>query len=117
MKPCELGVGVFRSIMDERYDLVLDLRPDLLRVQCKTAVLHNEVVVIRCYSCRRSAEGLVKRSYTPAEVDAFAAFCPPLRRCFLLPIEWMGARTVVQLRLRPTLNNQKSVLPVSMPHF
>jgi len=31
----ELGVGVARTFDDERYDLIFDLRPVLLRVQCK----------------------------------------------------------------------------------
>jgi hypothetical protein len=103
-----LGVGVFRSVMDERYDLVLDLRPKLLRVQCKTAALGQGVVVIRCYSCRRNQNGVLKRAYAPDEVDAFAAYCLDLRRCFLLPMEWVGDRTVLQLRLDPALNNQRA---------
>jgi hypothetical protein len=86
-----LGVGVFRSVMDERYDLVLDLRPKLMRVQCKTAALGNGVVIIRCYSCRRSPNGLLKRAYAAEDVDAFAAYCLELRRCFLLP--WIGLET------------------------
>src|SRR5437763_10609053 len=102
----KLGVGVFASVMDERYDLVLDLRPRLLRVQCKTAVVRGNVVVIRCYSCRRKAEGLVKRIYTADEVDAFAAFSPEIDRAFLLPMAWMAGRSVIQLRLQPTRNNQ-----------
>jgi hypothetical protein len=31
----KLGIGVFRPIGDERYDLIFDLRPKLCRVQCK----------------------------------------------------------------------------------
>ena len=31
------GLGVSLPIGDERYDLILDLRPRLLRVQCKWA--------------------------------------------------------------------------------
>jgi PD-(D/E)XK endonuclease len=103
-----LGIGVFTPVMDERYDLIFDLRPGLLKIQCKTAVLRGEVIVIRCYSCRRSATGLVKRPYAAEDVDAFAAHCAALRRTFLLPMAWMGGRTVVQLRLRPTINNQSS---------
>jgi hypothetical protein len=34
----KLGIGVFSAVHDERYDLVFDLRPRLLRVQCKTAL-------------------------------------------------------------------------------
>src|SRR3954470_17527611 len=32
----KLGIGVYRPVADERADLILDLRPRLLRVQCKT---------------------------------------------------------------------------------
>jgi hypothetical protein len=64
----KLGIGVFSALHDERYDLVFDLRPKLLRVQCKTAVLNGDVVVIRCYSSRRSAGGLLKRVYTRKEL-------------------------------------------------
>jgi hypothetical protein len=32
------GLGVFMPLCDERYDLILDLRPRLVRVQCKWAV-------------------------------------------------------------------------------
>jgi PD-(D/E)XK endonuclease len=101
-----LGVGVFASVMDERYDLIFDLRPTLLRVQCKTAVVRGDTVVIRCYSCRRSASGLVKRTYSEDEIDAFAAYASSLRRCFLLPMTWMAGRAAVSLRLTPTANNQ-----------
>jgi hypothetical protein len=31
----ETGIGVSRPLADERYDLIFDLRPQLLRVQCK----------------------------------------------------------------------------------
>ena len=39
-----LGLGVFVPLGDERYDLILDLRPHLLRVQCKWAVRTGDVV-------------------------------------------------------------------------
>jgi len=93
--------------MDERCDLILDLRPSLLRVQCKTAVARNdEVLVIRCYSCRRNAEGLLKRPYTSEEIDAIAAYCDELDRCFLIPINRVDGLTTIQLRLAPARNNQ-----------
>ena len=75
-----LGVGVFRAVADERYDLILDTGRRLLRVQCKTAALKGDVVLIQCYSCRRTAGGLLKRSYTSEEVDVIAAHCDELGR-------------------------------------
>lgn len=71
----KLGLGVFRPLSDgERCDLILDLRPRLLRVQCKTAVRHGAVLAVPFHSSRRRSEGFVKRIYTRDEIDAVAAY-------------------------------------------
>ena len=45
----ELGVGVFKPLTDgERYDLIFDFRPQLVRVQCNWAPVVGDVLVIRC---------------------------------------------------------------------
>jgi hypothetical protein len=106
----ELGVGVSRPIGDERYDLIFDLRPRLIRVQCKWAMRHGDVIVVRCYGSRRTAEGLLRSFYSADEIDAFAAYCRELDICYLLPIELFARRTQVYLRLRPTRNNQRSLV-------
>ena len=103
----KLGIGVFSAVHDERYDLVFDVRPQLLRVQCKTAALSRDVIVIRCYSCRRNAGGLLKRLYTSDEIDAVAAYCGELDRSFFVPAERIDGRSHIQLRLCAPLNNQK----------
>jgi PD-(D/E)XK endonuclease len=69
--------SVSRPIDDERYDLILDLRPQLVRIQCKWAVLYGDVVVVGLYSNRRSREGVITRRYDPADVDGFCAYCDP----------------------------------------
>ena len=102
----KLGVGVFSAVHDERYDLIFDLRPTLMRVQCKTATVADEVVVIRCYSCRRNADGLLKRLYTSDEIDAVAAYCGQLDRVFLVPSERISGRSHIQLRLQRAKSNQ-----------
>jgi hypothetical protein len=102
----KLGAGVFQPLGDERYDLILDLRPQLLRVQCKWAVQQGDVVVIRTRRCRRGPAGLIHRQYEPGEIDAIAAYCQDLDRCYLLPLEMSVGRAAVQLRLRPCRNNQ-----------
>jgi hypothetical protein len=68
----ELGIGVFRPLAPERYDLIFDLDGRLLRIQCKWGLVNDQVVVVRCYSCRRTADGLLKRVYSSDEGDAFA---------------------------------------------
>ena len=40
----ELGIGVWGSFTVERYDLVFDLRPRLVRVQCKWATRRGAII-------------------------------------------------------------------------
>ena len=79
----------------------------LIRTQCKWARRYGEVLIIRCYSNRRSRVGLVRRLYTPDEIDAFAAYCEELDRCFFIPIERFPKASQIMLRLYPTKNNQR----------
>jgi hypothetical protein len=102
----KLGIGVSRPLDDERYDLILDLRPALLRVQCKSGRLYDDVIVIRCKRTRRGRNGLIDRAYVPGEIDAIAAYCPELNAAYLLPPEMSVGRAAVQLRIRPCRNNQ-----------
>jgi hypothetical protein len=104
----ELGVGVLKPLTDgERYDLIFDLRPKLVRVQCKWASLVDDVLIIRCRRCRRTREGLLHRSYTAHEIDAVAAYAGDLGRCFYFPFEDLAGRSTLQLRVAPSRNNQR----------
>jgi hypothetical protein len=103
----KLGVGVLRPLTDgERYDLILDLRPELVRVQCKTAVLRGSILQVPCYSARGCRHGLVKTFYSASEIDAIAAYNLELDRCFFIPLERVAGRTSLQVRLEPCRNNQ-----------
>ena len=86
--------------------MIFDLRSQLLRIQCKWAPLHGDVVVLRCYRARRNRDGLLRRIYIDGEIDAFAAYCPEVDRCYFLPFELFLGRTQVHLRLSPCRNNQ-----------
>jgi hypothetical protein len=104
-----LGVGVFKPLTDgERYDRIFDFRPKLVRVQCKWATRHGDVVIIRCRSCRRTREGLLHRAYTRDEVDAIAGYCSELDRSYFVPLERFEGRSALQLRLVPARNNQRT---------
>ena len=103
----ELGVGVWMPFGDERYDLIFDLRPELVRVQCKWASLYDGVIVARLYTARRNADGLLRRLYSADEVDAFALYCGALERCYFIPFEEAPPGGTIQLRVEPTRNNQK----------
>ena len=76
-----LGIHVARPLDDERFDLILDFRSRLLRVQCKWAMLVDNVVVVRCYMARRGPKVMIVRRYAAGKVDAFAAYCLQLGKC------------------------------------
>src|SRR5262249_54913112 len=95
----KLGIDVYKPVAEGgRYDMIFDLRPRLARVQCKWAAVHNEVIIVRCYSCRRTRDGMHKRGYTSDEIDAVAVYCADVDRCFYFPVEWVDQRTFFQLR-------------------
>ena len=104
-----LGIDVYRPLAEGgRYDLILDLDGKLWRVQCKWATRYEEVITVRCYSARRTRDGLLRRLYTAAEVDAFAAYCAELDRAFWLPIAEFPNQSQIYLRLAQARNNQRS---------
>jgi hypothetical protein len=104
----KLGVDVYRPLGEGgRYDLILDVGSRLLRVQCKWAASHKQVLVVRCYTFRRARTGWKKTTYSADEVDVVGAYSMELDRCFLIPIAQVEERPTIQLRIAPTLNNQK----------
>lgn len=76
-------------------------------MQCKWAVRAGDVVVVRAYSCRRTSAGLRRTLYDADEIDAIAAYCAEIDRCFYIPLEQMPGQTGIQLRLKATVNNQQ----------
>lgn len=103
----KLGIGVARPIVPTRYDYIFDLGDRFLRVQCKSAVRRGEVVVVWCRSRRRGRDGMITRPYTAEEIDAIAAHCDELDRCYLLPLDQCLRRVSINLRLAPTRNGQR----------
>jgi hypothetical protein len=103
----KLGIEVYRPIGEGgRFDMIFLVVDELVRVQCKWARRHGDIVLIRCYSSRRTREGVRRRLYTADEIDAFAAYCPELDRCYFVPIRRFAGRAEIRLRLSPTRNNQ-----------
>jgi hypothetical protein len=101
------GISVLRPLGDERYDFVFSVGRRFLRVQCKAAVDKGDVLVVGCRSCRRSPQGFRHSRYTADEIDAIAAHCATLDRCFFLPWERFRGRSAIQLRFAPARNNQR----------
>jgi hypothetical protein len=103
----QLGLTVLRPLCEgRRYDLVIDLEPQLLRVQCKLARRIGGVLAVRLKTSRYTPDGYVATSYTASEIDAICAYSPELHKCFLLPIAEVAGRRAIHLRLSPPRNHQ-----------
>ena len=75
----QLGFRVLRPLCEGgRYDLLIDLEPQLVRVQCKWANRGNGVLSINLNGCRLTPGGYVRSTYTAEEVDAIGAWSPHL---------------------------------------
>lgn len=104
----QLGLVVLRPLCEGgRYDIVIDLEPELLRVQCKLARRQSGVLVVGLATNRHTPGGYVSTTYTANEVDVIAAYSPELHRGFLVPISEASGRRAIHLRLDPARNNQE----------
>ena len=104
----KLGLGVYIPMSDgERYDLIIDTGSRLLRVQCKWAPREGGALLVRTQSARRAREGFRWRSYGEDEIDAVAAYCPDLERCYYLPVSLVAGMRQIMLRVAPCKNNQR----------
>jgi hypothetical protein len=103
----QLGLVVLRPLCEGgRYDLMFDLEPKLLRVQCKLAKLVDGILSVRLQTSRHTPGGYVFTSYSPSEIDVVAAYSSELNRSFLLPIAEVSGMCGIHLRLKPAKNNQ-----------
>jgi PD-(D/E)XK endonuclease len=103
----EMGLTVLRPLCEgRRYDLVIDLEPRLLRVQCKLARHVAGAISVHAQTNRYTPAGYVSTSYSASEIDAIAAYSIALRRCFLIPIAEASGRRALHLRLDRARNNQ-----------
>jgi hypothetical protein len=104
----ELGIGVCLPIGDGcRYDLIFDLHPRLMRVQCKWAARHDDVILVRIRTSRYTPNGYVSTRYRASEVDAIGVYRPDTKCCYLLPIAEFDGQSVAHLRLSHARNNQQ----------
>ena len=103
----EAGIVVSRPISEgRRYDLIFDVGPRLLRVQCKWAPRRGDVVALRATTSCCTPSGYVRTTYTSREIDGLAAYCPELDACFYVPFDAVAGRGLLHLRLSRAKNNQ-----------
>ena len=104
-----LGIQVCRPLFEHgRYDLVLEIGGQLLRVQCKWASCDGDVMSVRFGTSRRGPNGFIRTKYGIDEIDAVAAYCPDTDECYLIPMSVVGVRAQLSLRLAPPRNSQRA---------
>jgi PD-(D/E)XK endonuclease len=108
----KLGTDVYRPVGEGgRYDMIFEVDHCLLRVQCKWAARHDNILIVRCYSSRRSVGGkIVSRPYTLEQVAAFAVYSLDVDKCYLLPADlWpKNAKSTFVLHQRRTIRESGS---------
>lgn len=85
-----VGYNVLNPYAVARYDLVIEGADGFYRVQCKTARLEGDALVFSTKSKGRRYEG---------EVDYFGVYEPTSGDVYMVPIEIVGSRQSVALRL------------------
>jgi prevent-host-death family protein len=117
LEAVKLGVEVFKPVSEHaRYDLVFGIGSRLLRVQCKSATVKEDVICVRLVSNWHSPRGYVRTCYTADEIDLVAAHCHELDRNYLIPIEQVDGQGAIQLRLRPPRNRQRASVHFASDH-
>jgi hypothetical protein len=89
---------------NQRYDLVLDLKGEFVRAQCKTGRLRNGVVIYPTKSLRANMNQVLTRSYI-GEVELFLVYCPETGGIYAVPVD-EAPDGYGSLRVEPTRNGQ-----------
>lgn len=90
--------------INHRYDLVVDIGGEFVRIQCKTGRLLEGVVIFPTRSIRTNTKQILKRGYV-GDAELFLVYCPENERIYAVPVdEAPGDR--MSLRVDPPLNGQ-----------
>ncbi len=89
---------------NHRYDLVVELGDEFVRVQCKTSRLRNGAVCFKTASSRANTLRAFTRSYD-GEADLFLVYCPETERVYAVTVD-EAASSEGKLRVAPAANGQ-----------
>lgn len=95
---------------DWDYDLVIERKGRLERVQVKHTESNGDVIAVKC--CSHSlTNGRIRRTkrYTAATIDWLAVYDRTTDRCYYIPASELGdGRREIRLRVSPARNNQRA---------
>jgi hypothetical protein len=90
--------------VNQRYDMVLVVDGEFVRVQCKTGRLRDGVLEFAPRSTRSNRRGVFYRGYR-GEADLFLVYCRELDRIYAVPVD-EAPTSQMFLRVEPTKNGQ-----------
>ena len=102
----KLGYNVLTPYGDcERYDFVVDINGELLKIQVKTSSDHTDegYIIFNCSNKTTRNGTFVRHQYTKEEIDYFMTSFNG--KCYLIPVEETSAREK-RLRFKPPKNGQ-----------
>ncbi len=101
----DLGYDVSIPIGDNsKYDLIIDINGKLIKAQCKTARIRDDIIKFRLAGARINMTGCYNIVYSPIDVDIFIAYCPDNQGYYILRNK-DRPKTELSLRLKDPKNN------------
>lgn len=93
-------------ISDSRYDFIVDINSQLLRLQVKTCrIFESEGYIdFATSSSHTNTQGTINHSYTDKEIDYFATFYN--NQCYIISVNECGSRSQ-RLRITPPKNGNQ----------
>lgn len=99
------GLRVSLPFGEYPYDLVVEMKKKMLKVQCKTGRYRDGKVIFKCVSEHGYSNGKVFTDYK-GQIDTFFVYCGTTDKIYSVPIKG-ATRSTVSLRVEPTANQQE----------
>jgi hypothetical protein len=90
--------------INQRYDLVLDIAGQFVRVQCKTGRFRRGVILFSTQSIQANTRRNLTRGYA-GDAGLFLVYCPGTERIYAVPVDEATA-SCMYLRVDPPRNRQ-----------
>lgn len=89
---------------NDPYDLLVDAGTSILKVQCKTGWIEDDVIRFKTAS-KTTADGRVTMVDYGDEIDGFAVYCDAQSECYWVPIEEAGSKSTYLRLTEPEIDH------------
>ena len=89
---------------NDRYDLVLDTGDELLRVQCKTGWVEDDVIRFKTAS-KTTVDGVETMNDYDGTIDSFAVRCKDTDALYWVPVEDAGKKSTYLRITEPEIDH------------